>query len=59
VREVQPGGALVIEVRKGALFQLGGANGVARLKARIAHGAAAGFRVHGFQVNVARPQAGA
>ena len=35
VREVKPGGALVVEVRERALFQLGGAIGVAWFKARI------------------------
>jgi hypothetical protein len=58
VREVQPGGALVVEVGERALFQLGGAIGVARFKARVTHVADAGFRVHGFQVNIARPRTG-
>ena len=47
VGEVQPGGAFVVEVRERALFQLGGSIGIARLKARIAHRADAGYRVHG------------
>ena len=35
VRQVKPGGALVVEIRERALFQLGGAIGVAWFKARI------------------------
>ena len=37
VGEVQPGGALVVEIGQGALFEFGGAGGVARLKAGIAN----------------------
>ena len=36
VGQVQPGGALVVEVGQGALFELGSAIGVAGLQARIA-----------------------
>jgi len=35
VRQIEPGGALVVKVREGALFQFGGALGIARFKARI------------------------
>src|SRR3989442_847012 len=37
VREVEPRGALVVKVRERALSELGGALGVARIKARITH----------------------
>ena len=58
MREGEPCGAFVVEVREGAIFEVRGAIGVARFKARIAHGADTGFLVHGFCVNVARPRAG-
>jgi hypothetical protein len=32
---VKPGGTLVVKIRERALFELGGAIGVARFKARI------------------------
>src|SRR6266516_2719491 len=37
VREIKPRGTLVVELRERALFELGGAIGVARFKPRIAH----------------------
>lgn len=58
VCQVKPRGALVVKVREGALPKLGSAIGVTRFKARVKHGADAGFRGHGFRVNVARSRAG-
>jgi hypothetical protein len=54
VGQIEPGGALVVEVRQRALFQLGRAFGVARFKARIADSA---DPVSVRAVNVAPPRA--
>ena len=43
VRHVEPGGALVVEVRERALFEVGGAFGIAGFEARVADEADFGF----------------